>query len=87
MIISKTFFLAMAVNLQTDLEPIDTTAAGLIVAGFALEHLDHEALTSILDTLLQEGLDFFDSIAVASLREAELSGDLLEVFLEQSPTL
>ena len=53
------------------------------MAGFSLEHLDHETFTAILHTLLEEGLDLFRCVTVVGFGEGELSLDFLETFTKQ----
>jgi hypothetical protein len=49
---------------RTNLEPVDTAPRRLIVACFALEHLDHETFTAIFNALVKECLNVLCLFAV-----------------------
>ena len=53
----------------------------------SVKHLDHEAFTAILDTLLEEGLDLIRRLTVGRIRILELQVDRLEMLPEELPSL
>ena len=68
---------------SADLEPIDTAPRRLVVACFALEHLDHQAFTAVFDALIQERLDVFRLLTVRGLGKLKLKLDGLKVPLQK----
>lgn len=72
----------------THFEPIDTPSAGLIIARVSVQHLHHQPLTSILDTVVQECLNLLRRFGIRRSGEFELLRNLLEVLAKQcSPIL
>ena len=53
------------------------------MAKLAFQHLDHEPFATILDTFLEERLDFVRRMCIRCLRELELQVHRLKVLLEQ----
>jgi hypothetical protein len=49
---------------RTCLEPIDTSSTRLIGRALGRQHLDHQSLTSILDTLFQECLNLIGRVPI-----------------------
>lgn len=73
---------------RAHLQPIHRPPTGLIRRIGGGEHFDHQTLTAILDTLLQERLDLIRRAAIRGLGKAKLPFNQLEVLVEQpSPLL
>jgi hypothetical protein len=49
---------------ETDLEPIDTSPTWLVGGALGSQHLDHQSLTAVLDTLFQEGLNLVGRMSI-----------------------
>lgn len=68
---------------RAHLEPIHRSPTGLICRIVGSQHLDHQALTSIFDTLLQECPDLFDSRPIGRLGVIEFALNRLKVLDKQ----
>ena len=73
----------MTLGKGANLEPVDAASGRLIVARFALEHLDHEALAPIFDAFIQERLDVFRLFAIRRLGELKLKVNRLKMLLQE----
>lgn len=66
---------------------MNTASTRLVTRAFALEHLDHEPLASVLDRLIEEDLDLVDRRGVVRLGERELALDGLQVLAQEETTI
>ena len=53
------------------------------MTGVALHHFDHQTLTAVLDTLIQERLNLLDRLVIHTLSERKLAVDFLEMLPQE----
>lgn len=69
------------------LQPIHTSSTGLVGRIVGRQHLDHQALASILHTLFKERLNLVGSMPVGRFGKVEFALYRVEMLLEQLTTL